>query len=156
MVTRRRATVGILAVLLLAGAAGAAGVWYFFSGHAPGAASIDQAADVLASGDLSGGTGASSGDPNATWTVDTSIGSFSDYSSTWAGFRVDEVLSNIGNNTAIGRTPNVSGELTLDGQTLTATTINVDLTSITSDQPRRDPSIQRTLETGHFRRPPSC
>ena len=78
------------------------------------------------------------------------IGSYSDYTSTWAGFRVEEVLSNIGNNTAIGRTPNVSGTLTLDGQTLSTTAITVDLTTITSDQPRRDQPIQRTLETNNF------
>jgi polyisoprenoid-binding protein YceI len=152
MLTRRRALVGTVAILLLAGAAGAAGVWYFFSGHAPGSASIDQAANVVASGDpiASSGTGNSTGDLNGTWNVDTSIGSYSDFTSTWAGFRVEEVLSNIGNNTAIGRTPNVSGTLTLNGQTLSAASISVDLTSITSDQPRRDPAIQRTLETSTY------
>ncbi len=33
---------------------------------------------------------------------------------------------------------------------LTATKINVDLTNITSDQPRRDPAIQRTLQTSSY------
>lgn len=150
MLTRRRALIGTVAVLLLLGIAGAAGVWYFFSGHAPGSASIDQAANVVASGDPSGTSDASSRDLNGTWNIDTSIGSYSDYTSTWAGFRVEEVLSNIGNNTAIGRTPNVSGTLTLDGSTLTAASITVDLTQITSDQPRRDPAIQRTLETSTY------
>lgn len=150
MVTKRRAIVATLVVLLLVGVAGAAGLIYFFGTKAPGSASIDQAANVVASADPTSGTGVSSGDLSGTWTVDTSIGSFSDYSSSWAGFRVDEVLSNIGNNTAIGRTPNVSGQLTLDGETLMATTITVDLTSMTSDQPRRDPSIQRTLETSTY------
>src|SRR5689334_6433800 len=150
MYTRRRALIGTVVVLLLIGVAGAAGVWYFFSGHAPGSASIDQAANVVASADPSGGSGGLSGDLNGTWNIDTSIGSYSDYSSTWAGFRVEEVLSNIGNNTAIGRTPGVTGQLTLDGSTLKAAAITVELTAMTSDQSRRDPSIQRTLETNLY------
>lgn len=152
MVTRRRALVGALVLLLIAGVAGLGGWYYFFGRSAPGAATIDQAANVAASADPTAGTGdpVSSGGIDGTWTVDTSVGSFSDYSSSWAGFRVDEVLDNLGDSTAIGRTPNVSGQLTLAGQTLTATTINVDLTTITSDQPRRDPAIQRTLETNTY------
>src|SRR3954468_22132371 len=150
MVTRRRAAIGTLVIVVLVAIAGAAGLWYFFSNHAPGTASIDQAANVAASADAGAGTGAFNGDANGTWTVDTSIGSYSDYTSTWAGFRVQEVLSNIGNNTAIGRTPDVSGNLTLAGQSLTAVSMTVDLTSITSDQPRRDGPIQRTLATSTF------
>jgi polyisoprenoid-binding protein YceI len=150
MVTRRRAVIGILAALILVGVVGAFGLWFFFSDHAPGSASIDQAANVAASADPSNGRAGFDGDPNGTWTVDTSIGAYSDFTSTWAGFRVDEVLSNIGNNTAVGRTPDVSGQLTLDGQTLTSATITVDLTSITSEQSRRDQPIQRTLETSRY------
>ena len=149
MLTRRRATIGAIVLVAVVAVVGAAGLWYFFSNHAPEAASIDQAANVVASADPSSAGGIPT-DLNGTWTVDTSIGSYSDYSSTWAGFRVQEVLSNIGNNTAIGRTPDVSGQLTLDGQTLSATSIQVDLTSITSDQPRRDGPIQRTLQTDSF------
>ena len=150
MLTRRRSIIGTLVVLILVGIAGVAGLIYFFGNHAPGSASIDNAANAAASANPAGGAPQSSGGLDGTWTVDTSIGSYSDYSSAWAGFRVEEVLSNIGNNTAIGRTPNVSGTLTLDGQTLTTTNISVDLTTITSDQPRRDQPIQRTLETSTY------
>jgi len=129
--------------------AGAAGVWYFFfSGSAPAAADIDQAAGALATTDP-----ANANDPvvvDGSWTVDTSIGSFSDYTSSYAGFRVDEVLDQIGNATAIGRTPDVSGQLTLEGNTLSSVNVVVDLTTITSDRPRRDPAIQTTLQTASF------
>ena len=87
---------------------------------------------------------------DGTWTVDTSLGSFSDYSGTFAGFRVAEVLDNIGDATAVGRTRDVSGELTLSDERLTAATIEVQLTTITSDRPRRDPAIQEALETNAF------
>jgi polyisoprenoid-binding protein YceI len=150
MITKRRAVIAALVIILLAGVAGTAGLIYFFGNKAPGSVSIDDAASVVASAFPSGATGGSGADLDGTWTVSTAIGTFSDYTSTWAGFRVDEVLSNIGNNTAIGRTSSVSGQLTLSGATLTATTINVDLTSVTSDQARRDPAIQRTLETSSY------
>ena len=137
----------LLFSLLLGGAAGAAGLWYFFGGTAPAEADIDTAAGPVSS--LAPGTPV---DANGTWTVDTSIGSYSDYSSTWAGFRVAEVLDNIGDTEAVGRTPNVTGSLILDEDTLSAVTIEVDLTSIRSDRERRDPAIQRTLETDQFPR----
>ncbi len=143
--TRHRLLLLLLFSLLLGGVAGAAGLWYFFGGTAPAEADLDQAALPISS--LEPGTPV---DVNGDWTVDTSIGTFSDYSSTWAGFRVAEVLDNIGDTEAVGRTPNVSGSLTLDGDQLSAVTIDVDLTSIRSDRERRDPAIQRTLETGQF------
>lgn len=153
------AIVGLLAV-----AAIVTGLWLmFFAGSAPAAPSIDQAAGALdpsvgsttgpaptasASGSAAPATAATGLD--GAWTVDTSIGTFSDYSNAWAGFRVDEVLSGIGDATAIGRTPAVSGQITVSGTRLTAGRIEADLTQITSDRPRRDPAIQRALETSQF------
>lgn len=114
-------------VLALVGAA--AVIWFvWFSSAAPTPASLDEA--IGAVGSASPGASAApdpspsamvdasagpSAEPTAdgvdgSWTVDTSIGSFADYTSSFAGFRVDEVLSSIGSTTAIGRTPNVTGE----------------------------------------------
>jgi polyisoprenoid-binding protein YceI len=84
---------------------------------------------------------------DGTWTIDTEIGDFSDYSSSWVGFRVAEELQGLGNVEAVGRTPVVSGSLLAAGTSIDAATIEVDLTTITSDQPRRDPAIQRALDT---------
>jgi polyisoprenoid-binding protein YceI len=148
-VTRHRLLLLLLFSLLLGGAAGVAGLWYFFGGTAPAEADIDTAARPVSSA-RPGTTPGTAVDANGDWTVDTSIGSFSDYSGTWAGFRVAEVLDNVGDTEAVGRTPNVSGSLALDGDTLSAVTIDVDLTTIRSDRDRRDPAIQRTLETGSF------
>ena len=44
---------------------------------------------------------------DGTWTVDPSIGSFSDFSGSFVGYRVDEELANVGAATAVGRTPDV-------------------------------------------------
>ena len=85
-----------------------------------------------------------------TWTVDTSIGSASAGTSSYVGFRVAEELNGIGAAMAFGSTPAVTGSLTIDATTLTAATIEADLTQITSDRSRRDPAIQRALETGSF------
>jgi len=149
MTRHRGLLLSLFLFLLLGGAAGAAGVWYFFfSGSAPAAADIDEAAGALASTDP-----ANAGDPvvvDGQWAVDTTIGSFSDFTSSYAGFRVDEVLDQIGDATAIGRTPDVSGDLSLDGDSLTDANITVQLTTITSDRPRRDNAIQTTLQTSSF------
>ena len=87
---------------------------------------------------------------DGTWSIDTEIGDFSDYSSSWAGFRVAEVLEGLGDVDAVGRTPAVSGSLEAEGSIIQGAVVEVDLTTITSDQPRRDPAIQRALDTVTF------
>ena len=85
-----------------------------------------------------------------TWTVDTSVGEFTvteDTEATFAGFRVNEVLDAIGETVAVGRTPNVAGTLEIEGTTLDAVDITVDLTTIVSDRSRREGAIQRALNT---------
>lgn len=87
---------------------------------------------------------------DGTWAVDGSIGSFDDFSNSWVGFRVAEVLNPGGEVDAVGRTPAVSGELVASGSTIESAVIEADLTAIVSDRPRRDGAIQRSLETGTF------
>ncbi|HEV3363202.1 MAG TPA: YceI family protein [Acidimicrobiia bacterium] len=54
-----------------------------------------------------------------------------------AGYRVDEVL--FGQNvTAVGRTGNVDGALTINGATVESAAISIDLASVESDESRRD------------------
>jgi len=89
-------------------------------------------------------------DIDGTWTLDTSIGSFDDYSSAWVGFRVSEVLNPGGAFDAVGRTPVVSGRLEASGTTIESAVIEADLTAIVSDKPRRDGAIQRSLGTTEF------
>ncbi|WP_420637699.1 YceI family protein [Candidatus Poriferisocius sp.] len=86
------------------------------------------------------------------WTVDTSIGEFTyeDSTGTFIGFRVDEELAGIGATTAVGRTPEVSGSITIDGETVTAVRVEADMSAITTDDARRDRPVQGALNTREF------
>ncbi len=86
------------------------------------------------------------------WTVDTSIGEFSyeDSTGTFVGFRVDEELASIGSTTAVGRTPVVTGSITIDGETVTAVTVEADMSAITTNDSRRDRPVQTALNTAEF------
>jgi len=87
---------------------------------------------------------------DGTWIVDTAIGDFADFSSSWVGFRVAEELNPGGQVEAVGRTPAVSGQLTATGTVIDQALIEADLTAIISDRPRRDGAIQSALETEAF------
>jgi polyisoprenoid-binding protein YceI len=99
--------------------------------------------------------GASEGAPTSgldgTWSVDPSVGSFSDFSGSFVGYRVQEELANIGAATAVGRTPDVTGSVTFSGTTVTAVDMTADLTTLQSDDDRRDGQLRRqALETGTY------
>lgn len=92
---------------------------------------------------------------DGTWTVDPSIGSFdyaaNDFSGSWVGYRVQEELVGIGGTVAVGRTPDVSGSLTLQGTTLTSADLVADLTTLRSDQPMRDGQLgSQGVQTDQF------
>jgi len=83
--------------------------------------------------------------------VDSSVGSFRDFSDSFVGYRVQEQLASIGGNTAVGRTPNVSGTVTIEGTAVTAAAITADLSTLQSDDDRRDGQLrQQSLETNRF------
>ena len=86
--------------------------------------------------------------PAGTWTVDTTIGSFNDFTSAWVGYRVEEVLGNgIGANTAVGRTPLVAGSVELSDDALLAVEVTADLRGLRSDKVYRDGRVRRALHT---------
>jgi polyisoprenoid-binding protein YceI len=150
--------VGVVAVAVI-------GVWYFvFRDDAPPAVTLESATKSLddASAGSSGGSGtsgtsgaaggsSSANNLDGTWTVDPSIGSFADFSSSFAGFRVQEELVGVGAKTAVGRTPKVTGTMTLQGTTIPQATFDVDMTTLTTDDARRDGAIRnQAIETGRF------
>ena len=118
---------------------------------APSAAAATSAPAASASAGT-GSSGSASGDGiSGTWNVDPSIGSFSDFSGSFVGYRVKEQLASIGAQTAVGRTPNVTGSVTIDGTTVTAADFTADLTSLQSDDPRRDGQLHgQALETDQY------
>jgi polyisoprenoid-binding protein YceI len=141
--------VGIAAVAIF-------GVWYFvFRDDAPPAVTVDSAAETLDSRSTNPTTGSSSGSSanglDGTWTIDDSIGSFTDFSGSFAGFRVQEQLAGVGAKTAVGRTPDVTGGMSIEGATIPKASFEVDLTTLTTDDARRDGAIRnQAIETGRF------
>lgn len=143
-----------VAAVLIAGAAGLYGFATLFLHPAPSAVSLDPSASQPAAsiGTLPSGAGSTlAAGLDGSWTVDTSLGSFADFSDSWVGYRVDETLAGNRANTAVGRTPDVTGTLTMSGTQITAVEITADLTTLESDDNRRDGQLQRqALETARF------
>ena len=146
--TRRtfRIIAGVVVLVLAAGAF--AGWWFLIRDDAPEAASIDEAGRTL---DEQAGESASAGGIEGEWRVDPSIGSFDDFSGTWAGYRFQEELASVGANTAVGRTPDVTGTMTVAGNEVTAVDVEVDLTTLQGDNGTRDGALRsRGLESDRF------
>ena len=122
------------AVLLVAGL-GVGVYWFFFAGgDAPPRVTLSES-------DESSGSGAGPGDGggpasiSGTWTVvpgDASDPSF-------AGYRVSETVFGVGRpSEAVGRTQDVSGSVTIEGTTIEAAEFTADLSTLASDDTRRD------------------
>jgi len=100
-------------------------------------------------------TDAASVSIEGTWVVDPSIGSFDydagDFTGSWAGYRVQEELAGVGGTTAVGRTPDISGTMTIAGTQVTDARLEVDLTTLQSDESMRDGQLGRQgIQTDQF------
>lgn len=160
-VSRRAIVIGVAVVAL---AAVAAGVWWFFiRDDSPAAFDIDTAAEGAEStdgdddtaDDETGDTGTTDaagesvdGDVEGVWTIDPDAGA--DAGGTSAGFRVDEELSSIGANTVVGRTSGVTGNLVIEGTTVTDVEVTVDMASLETDDSRRDGRMSDALAADEF------
>lgn len=146
----KRPLIAVAVVALLV--VGAAGWWFFIRDDSPAAFDIDTAAE--GAGDDRSGTedeenGASfDGTVEGTWAIDPDAGA--DAGGTSAGFRVDEELASIGATTAVGRTEGVEGTLTIEGTTVTAVDVTVDMASLQTDDSRRDGRMRSALATDEF------
>lgn len=70
---------------------------------------------------------------------------------TFIGYRINEVLTTIGDFEVVGRTTGVTGTLEGSGTTITAVDIIADMTTITTDNGARDNAMRsQALETGDF------
>ncbi len=163
------ALIGVLAV--------GGGLYMFFSGSEPEAVSLDAALETVttdstdaqsgdsdgdSSGDADGSAedtttddasaGEDNGDITGVWNVDTDSGDF-DYESatgSFVGFRIEEELRTIGSTTAVGRTGDITGSITIDGTVLTEASFTVDMTTITTNDSMRDDNVQDAIEGASF------
>ena len=161
---KRSILFGAIGAVVLVGA----GVWWFFlRSDAPPPASLDDAIAAVTSttesptttqADAAGGTtaptstqapattqpAAPSGDGlDGTWTVDTA--------NSFVGYRVVEELARVGVTEAVGRTSDLEGSLTLQGSSITAVEMTVDMTTLESDSRNRDSQMRsQALETNAF------
>ena len=145
---------------LVAVAAAAFGAWFFFfRGDSPEAVNLDSALEGInqpasqAADPAPGSGGSTSSDSGVagTWAVDRSVTNAEGVGS-FGGFRVNEQLVGVGAATAVGRSRAVDGTLTVDGTSVTAASITVDLTAITTNDSRRNDAVQRALSTNQFPR----
>lgn len=169
--SRKRLLYGLAGVVVLVVAVAVG--WRLFSGNAPDAVALDDAVRAVqstttttASGTPSTTTPASGGETttttstatpsevgvDGTWTVNREIGEFSfqDATSSFVGFRVDEELRGVGSVEAVGRTPDVSGTVEIEGTTMTAATFTAALATLTTDRSQRDGAVRRALDTVNF------
>jgi polyisoprenoid-binding protein YceI len=136
------------------------GVWFFFlRGDAPPEATLEGGIAAVTGGTTTtSGSTATGETPVATTAADASAsgdgldGSWVvDQSVSFVGYRIDEELASIGAATAVGRTSDIDASLTLAGTTISEVAVTVDMTTLESDQSRRDRAIEtRGLETNSF------
>jgi polyisoprenoid-binding protein YceI len=132
-------------------------LWRAFSGDEPAEVALGSLSPAVneeagASPSATTDGGATSPDTfDGTWAIDTETGSLDDASASFAGYRIEEELGGIGANIAVGRTRNVQGSMTIAGTSATDLTVTVDMTSLQSDDERRDGQLaSRGLETSRF------
>ncbi|MXX43114.1 MAG: YceI family protein [Acidimicrobiales bacterium] len=143
MSPRRRTVVTVVVLLAIVAAAAIVGVWRVL-GDAPEEVSLAEAVEVAEQAQED-----AAAELDGTWAVDAETGEFTldDATGSFAGFRVDEELARIGAFTAVGRTGDVSGTLVIAEESVTSVEIEVDLTTLRTDDSRRDGAVQRALGT---------
>lgn len=113
---------------------------HFIAGSAPAPLTLTtpSATSPAAADNSSGQTNVAA---DGTWTV---------ASGSVVGYRVNEVLFGQ-SHTAVGRTSSITGSMTLSGTTVTKATFSVDMTTVTSDQSRRDGQFNgRIMDTATY------
>src|SRR5688572_15711655 len=119
-------SLGLVAVVVALLAGGAYGFAYLFlrpeapaavglSSASPTATAATETSEPSSAPVASASSSATGSGLDGTWNVDPAVGSFSDFSGSFVGYRVDEELASVGAATAVGRTPDVTGTLTVDG-----------------------------------------
>jgi polyisoprenoid-binding protein YceI len=130
--------IGVVVVLAVLAVGGPFLYIHFFNGSTPAALTLPTAASSAAASSTAGSStaGSSTAGPS-TVTSSTVAGTWTVTTGSAVGYRVNEVL--LGQNTtAVGRSSDVTGHLTIDGSTATAATFSVPMDTIHSDKSQRD------------------
>jgi polyisoprenoid-binding protein YceI len=137
MSRRVRRRIALAAVVIVAVLGGGFVVLFLRGGDAPPPPSLSNG-ETAATATSEPAAGA------ASWTVTTAGGTF-------AGYRVREEFIGIGVKDAVGRTPDVSGSVDVEGNRLTAAKLQAELSTLVSDKPQRDDALRgRAIETDRF------
>lgn len=139
MARNGRSALVVVGVVVVVVALGAAGLWWF-------AVRSDAPPAVQAEACAEGAPASSSDAPSGTWTVVSG-------DPTFVGYRIDEVFGggSAFDQTAAGRTGEVTGELVLADDRVAEAMITADVSTLTSDKVRRDDFIrQKALESDTF------
>ena len=151
MSNRRTVIITTCVLLVVVGAMAAYGAWRVLSA-APEEVSLDAAVAAVEEQASNDGVKkvADTADALSTdgvWYVDTDSGSFSfeEASGSFVGFRVKEELVKIGDITAVGRTEQVEGELSIQNGQLVSVSISADLSAIVTNDSRRDNAARNAM-----------
>jgi polyisoprenoid-binding protein YceI len=110
---------------------------HFIEGKAPAPLSLDSPSPFASA---STGSQANASD-DGTWKIT---------SGSVVGYRVQEILFGQ-SNTAVGRTSSVTGSMSVQGARVTTASFTADMTTVTSDQSRRDEQFNgRIMETSVY------
>lgn len=125
---------------------GGLAVYLGFFEEAPEEANVAVAAEAVQQQAEEAGTDGGAVDSlDGTWSVTPVEGQ------TFIGYRINEVLTTIGDFEVVGRTTGVTGTLEGSGTTITAVDVVADMTTITTDNGARDNAMRsQALETGEF------
>ena len=152
MRNRRAVIITTCVLVAVVGAMAAYGAWRVLSA-APEEVSLDAAVASVEEAQTSNDAiekVADSADAlsrDGVWYVDTDSGSFSfeEASGSFVGFRVKEELAKIGEITAVGRTDQVEGELSIENGQLVSAVITADLSTIVTNDSRRDNAARSAM-----------
>ena len=141
--------VGVLVVLVVGGPL----VYiHLIQGNPPPKFSLSTTSTTTASG----GAGSRAGSPTTVGAA-AADASATSFNGDWTiapgsevGYRVGEVLFGQ-HNTAVGRTKDITGQLTVAGTTVTSASFTVDMTTVKSDESQRDAQFQgRIMDTASY------
>lgn len=122
---------------------------HFVQGKAPAPLTLSSPSPV-ASASTTTATDSAAGATGSTGSGAATDGTWKTSNGSIVGYRVKEVLFGQ-SNVAVGRTSQITGSIAVSGTKITAGTVTVDMTTVTSDESRRDGQFNgRIMETSTY------